>query len=253
VSPIGPKPTGRTYREFARVYDDVMDDPRPKVARVLELVERHNPAARTLLELGCGTGTILAGLHRFSRTGIDRSPEMLAIAREKVPEARLIEGDIADFHLAERFDVVICVFDTLNHLPTFELWQALFACVKEHLAEGGVLIFDVNTATKIRGLAGHGPWFWQAGETTVAMNVDPPDPTGLSQWNVWLVEHHADGSYSGVHEPIGELGVELDRIDAALTEAGFSVLETLDEEGAPPDADAERVHFAARPLENARA
>ena len=190
---------------------------------------------------------MLEGLRRFpnSLSGIDRSPEIrFAIAREKVPEARLIEGDIAEFALGERFDVVICVFDTLNHLPRFELWESLFACTRRHLAPGGIFIFDVNTATKLRGLAGHGPWFDQAGEVTVAMNVDPPDATGLSQWNVWLVERLADGSFTGVHEPIGELGVELERIEAALAAAGFTVLETLDEMGDAPGAMSERVHWA---------
>jgi SAM-dependent methyltransferase len=223
-----------------------MDDPVPKVERVLELVARHNPGAQTLLELGCGTGTILAGLGRFDAlTGIDRSPEMLAIAREKVPHARLIEGDISDFRLGEHFDVVICVFDTLNHLPRFELWRALFARVGEHLAPGGVFIFDVNTASKIRGLAGHGPWFWQADDVTVAMNVDPPDPTGLSQWNVWLIERLTDGSFTGVHEPIGELGVELDEIERALAQ-DYVLLESLDEDGQAPSAESERVHYALR-------
>ena len=157
----------------------------------------------------------------------------------------MIEADIASFELDERFDVVICVFDTLDHLPRFELWESLFACVRAHLAPGGVFIFDVNTVAKLRGLAGHGPWFSQAAQVTVAMNVDPPDGTGLSQWNVWLVERLADGSYSGVHEPIGELGVEIAEIERALT-GQFILLETFDELGAPPRADSERVHCAAR-------
>jgi SAM-dependent methyltransferase len=249
VSPTAGKPSGRTYSQFARVYDAVMDDPRPKVARVLELVERHNPDALTLLELGCGTGTILDGLgSRFTLTGIDRSPEMLAIAREKVPRARLFEADIAGFDLGEHFDVVICVFDTLNHLPRFELWQALFGCARRHLAPGGLFIFDVNTAAKLRGLARFAPWFEQAGEVTVVQSVEPTAAPGLSRWNVWLVERLAGGVYEGVHEPIAELGVELDRIEDALRGAGIEVLETIDEDGLAPGELSERVHFAARPV-----
>ncbi len=223
-----------------------MDDPRPKIARVMSLVERHHPRAASLLELGCGTGTILAGLGSFeSLTGIDRSAEMLAIAREKVPDARLMEGDIADFDLDERFDVVICVFDTLNHLPRFELWQALFACARAHLNAGGLFIFDVNTVMKIHGLAAYPQFFFEAGTVTVAMNVDPPDGDGLSQWNIWLIERHRDGSLSGLHEPVWELGVELPQIERAL-ESQFLLLQTLDEDGDPPNDRSERVHFALR-------
>ncbi len=213
----------------------------------MSLVERHHPRAASLLELGCGTGTILAGLGSFeSLTGIDRSPEMLSIAREKVPQARLIEADIADFDLGERFDVVICVFDTLNHLPRFELWQALFACTRAHLDDGGLFIFDVNTVTKIRGLAADPPFFFEAGTVTVAMNVDPPDGDGLSQWNIWLIERHLDGSLSGLHEPVWELGVELEEIENGLQAAGLTVLETLDELGERPGESSQRVHWACR-------
>lgn len=214
----------------------------------MSLVERHHPRAASLLELGCGTGTILDGLSSFeSLTGIDRSPEMLAIARGKVPRARLVEGDISDFDLGERFDVVICVFDTLNHLPRFELWQALFACTRAHLRAGGLFIFDVNTVTKIHGLAAYPPFFQEAGTVTVAMNVDPPDADGLSQWNIWLIERHPDGSLSGLHEPVWELGVELEAIENGLLAADFTVLETLDELGGQPTWESERVHFATRP------
>ena len=40
------------------------------------------------------------------------------------------------FTLPARFDVVICMFDTLNHVPSFDGWLSLFSCVHEHLAPG---------------------------------------------------------------------------------------------------------------------
>ena len=64
-------------------------------------------------------------------------PEMLELARGKVPRADLIQGDMASFSLGERFDVVICVFDSLNHLMTFDAWQSMFAAAHDHLVEEG--------------------------------------------------------------------------------------------------------------------
>jgi SAM-dependent methyltransferase len=222
-----------------------MDDPEPKRARVVSLVERYNPAAGSLLELGCGTGTMLAGLGSLGAlSGIDRSPEMLAVAREKVSSARLIEADITTFELGERFDVVICVFDTLNHVTSFERWQALFARVHAHLEPSGLFIFDVNTVAKLRGLAAFPPWFEQAGDTTVVQNVDPPVDR-LSTWNVWIVEPTAEGGYVGYHEPIGELAVDLDQIEAALTPT-FELLDAHDDSGEAPSAQSQRVHYAWR-------
>jgi SAM-dependent methyltransferase len=241
----GPSETERTYDSFAGVYDAVMDDPRPKIARVQEFIARYRPGARSLLELGCGTGTILAGLGAIpSLSGIDRSPQMLEIARRKVPRARLLQADITAFALGERFDVVICVFDTLNHLVTFDAWKAMFGCVDAHLAQDGLFIFDVNTVSKLRGVAAFKPWIEEIDGVTVIQNVDPP-VDGLSIWNVWIVEHLEDGEYAFHHEQIGELAIELPRIEAALS-GRFVLLETHDERRLVPSAESERVHFAFR-------
>jgi SAM-dependent methyltransferase len=241
----GPAEIEHTYDHFAGVYDAVMDDPQPKIARVQEFIARYRSGAGSLLELGCGTGTILAGLSAIrSLTGIDRSPQMLEIARHKVPGARLLEADITAFALAERFDVVICVFDTLNHLVTFDAWQAMFQCVDAHLADDGLFIFDVNTVTKLRGVAAFKPWVEEIDGATVIQNLEAP-VDGLSIWNVWIVEHLEDGEYAFHHERIGELAVELPQIEAALSDR-FALLETHDEWGAAPNAESERVHFALR-------
>src|ERR1700729_179544 len=108
------------YDVFSRFYDAVMDDPGPRADRVVEWIQRYRPHTTSLLELGCGTGSILVRLDSGPElTGIDQSSEMLARARAKVPRARLIEDDMKSFSLEERFDVVICVFDSLYHLFFF--------------------------------------------------------------------------------------------------------------------------------------
>src|ERR1019366_8141144 len=132
------------YDRFSAFYDAVMDDPEPRADRVVASIDRYLPRAASLLELGCGTGSILARLTTLpSLTGLDRSPEMLAVARKKVSNARLFEGDMESFSLGERFDVVICVFDSLNHLLTFDAWRSMFDAVYDHLVDGGLFIFDV--------------------------------------------------------------------------------------------------------------
>ena len=142
------------YAKFAKFYDQVMGDRSPLIERVRGYVERYLPAAESLLELGCGTGAVLAGLAPGLRvTGVDRSPEMLATAARNAATASLVEADITAFSLGARFDVVICVFDTLNHLPTFDSWLQAFGQVDAHLAEGGLFVFDVNTVGRLRRLS----------------------------------------------------------------------------------------------------
>ena len=82
------------YADFARFYDQVMGDRSPVIERVRGYLRRYLPDAATLLELGCGTGAVLAGLADGLRvTGIDRSPEMLAAAEaRKLSGARLVRA-----------------------------------------------------------------------------------------------------------------------------------------------------------------
>src|ERR1700730_14298204 len=136
-----------------------MDDPLENAERILGYRERHLPQADSLLELGCGSGSILAGLRDLnSLVGLDRSPQMLAVARRKVPEARFILADMTEFELGERFDIVICVFDTLNHLLRFDAWCRLFERARAHLRDGGLFVFDVNTVGQLHRLRPRPPW-----------------------------------------------------------------------------------------------
>ncbi|MDQ1359925.1 MAG: hypothetical protein QOJ44_302, partial [Acidimicrobiaceae bacterium] len=67
------------YERFSPFYDALMDDPGPRADRVIEWIGRYRPETTSLLELGCGTGSILARLSSVTDlTGLDRSPGMLA-------------------------------------------------------------------------------------------------------------------------------------------------------------------------------
>jgi SAM-dependent methyltransferase len=86
---------------------------------------------------------------RYETVGIDNSKGMLSIARKKAPRARLLHADITSFRLTERFDAIVCPFDTINHVTSFTKWKRVFERAHEHLHPGGVFIFDVNTEYKM--------------------------------------------------------------------------------------------------------
>ena len=237
-----------TYAQFAGFYDRIMGDRSADVERVLGYLARHQPDARTLLELGCGTGAVLAGLTaavpRLSVAGVDRSPEMLAHAAAAVPGARLVQADITSFALGATFDVVICVFDTLNHLPEFRLWEQLFDRVREHLADGGIFAFDVNTTGRLRRLH-HGFAFAEDfGGDTVIMDVTPGGGD-LSLWEVRIFARAGGDLYRMHREVIPELGVPLATIRAALA-GDFELLEEADLDGGAVTDESARAFFAYR-------
>jgi SAM-dependent methyltransferase len=233
------------YTRFARFYDRIMGDRSDEIDRLHAYISRHLPGAQSLLELGCGTGALLAGLQPgLSVTGIDRSPDMLAIAAQTVPGARLVLGDMTAFSLPERFDVIICMFDTLNHVQSFAGWLTLFSTVHEHLADGGLFIFDVNTAGRLRRLDGAPPYLDEFDGNVVVMTVRSA-AQALSLWRTRIFERQHDDIYRLHDECIYELGVPLAHIRAALA-GRFELLEEASLDSSPVSDESDRIFFVYR-------
>ncbi len=110
-------PKLESYRstEVARTYDKrwagkigARRDGR-KARALRKALAELNP--RTLLDAPCGTGRFSEWLHQaFEYTGLDLSPAMLVEARQKVPNAHFMSGDMAKLPFADnRFDASICI------------------------------------------------------------------------------------------------------------------------------------------------
>jgi SAM-dependent methyltransferase len=233
------------YDRFARFYDRIMGDRTAEVDRIRAYISKHHPAARSLLELGCGTGALLSALAAdLSVTGIDRSPEMLSVAARTAPGARLLHGDMTSFTLPDRFDVVMCMFDTLNHVTTLEGWLRLFRCVHEHVSDDGLFIFDVNTTGRLQRLKGAPPYLDEFDETVVIMTVRSARDS-LALWETRIFEHQADDLYRLHYEPIYELGVPVAQIRGALA-GQFELLEEESLDGSPVSDSSDRLFFVYR-------
>lgn len=109
------------------------------------------PAHATVLELGCGDGRVLAALAASGRrcVGIDIHPGLLALAREQLkdaPNTELIEQDMLQLELDERFDRILLPFCGVYCVETQDELDALFSGVKAHLAPEGIFILDTYNA-----------------------------------------------------------------------------------------------------------
>ena len=129
------------YDKFSRFYDLVMGDRSDAARYVTDLIARYNPKTKKVLEIACGTGSILGLLSEsYEVTGLDRSGAMLAVARKKLPHVRFFRQDMTRFRIAARFDAIICVFDSINHLLRPAHWWKVFYRVARHLHNDGVFI-----------------------------------------------------------------------------------------------------------------
>ena len=115
----------------------------------VELCERY-ASGNDILECGCGTGLILERLAKFSRraVGIDLSPGMLQLARDRGLDAR--EGSVTELPFADgEFDVT-CSFKVLAHVP--DIGKALREMARV-TKPGGVILAEFYNPMSFRGLA----------------------------------------------------------------------------------------------------
>jgi SAM-dependent methyltransferase len=131
----------------------VQGDPRD---RFLDQLEARLPDGGRVLDLGCGQGlpSTVRLAERFQVTAVDISREQLRRARRNLPQAELIQADIAAVEFPPRSFDGIASFYALGHLP------------REHL---GPLFRRVRS------------WLRPEGRFLASMGVGD-DPAGTETW-----------------------------------------------------------------------
>ncbi|SMY07365.1 class I SAM-dependent methyltransferase [Flavimaricola marinus] len=130
---------------WATLYDAMDVDRAPHLTFYTRLT---TPEVTSILDLGCGTGSItLAMAERMAPggrvAGVDLSPRMIEIARTRAPEHEWRIGDIAEPPVDGPFDLIVCCFHTLQALEEEETLAKCFANVADLLAPGGRFAFDI--------------------------------------------------------------------------------------------------------------
>jgi SAM-dependent methyltransferase len=235
-----------SYDVFAPFYDAVQGDRADHAAYIRSLIEDHHAQAKTLLELACGTGSVMKQLSSaYDVTGVDRSEAMLAIARRKLPEARLVQGDMTTVDLGQTFDVVLCAFDSINHLLRFEEWEAVFDRTLAHLNDGGIFVFDVNTEGQLERFSAQPPLTqWFDGRNVMILDVSAATD-GTYLWMVRIFEALGDDTYKLHAEDVPEAAFPAERVEASLLER-FARVDVYDASRPEPSAESARLHFVCR-------
>ena len=152
-------PVADPYTDLAAGYDAVMAhvDYPVWAGYVRGLLREHAPGARSVTELGCGTGALARALQPlgpkpggFDYRAFDGSPAMIAVAQaaNRGGAGRAVAFGVADFREpvpAPPADAVVLVYDGLNYLLDEGEVAALLGHIADALVPGGVAIVDQST------------------------------------------------------------------------------------------------------------
>ena len=149
-----------SYDAFAPIYDDWASHMTEDVPFYVELARE---ADGPVVELAVGNGRVgipVAEAIGRPMLGIDSSPAMLEVARERAAEAgvelELREGDMRELTLDEPAALIYCPFRALMHLPTWRDKRTVFERVAAALRPGGrfawnVFVFNPHIAARMDG------------------------------------------------------------------------------------------------------
>jgi len=141
--------TSSEYSGFFAEFYDILHSNLDDVEIYKELADQYGP---NILEIGSGTGRILLPLARdgYEVTGLELNEDMLKICQKKIEEESdetiqnidLFKGDMRDFELDKKFDLIIAPCNVICHLIDRSDLKRSFSCFKKHLVEDGVLVID---------------------------------------------------------------------------------------------------------------
>ena len=140
----------------------------------------------SLLDVGCGRGAFLLQIKEkypaVDAIGIDLSPRMVEVTKEKGLEAYYLDLCVVD----KRFDIITAVFDMVNYLNDEQLREFLH-CVESHLEIGGYFICDINSFYAFDELA-VGSYIKDDGERFVTIDSDFDDIEYVSEFTLFQRE-----------------------------------------------------------------
>lgn len=234
------------YDLLAPYYDAATGDSATEAAFIHDIIERRHSQAATLLDLACGTGSItalLAGVYEVS--GLDISPGMLAIAREKVRSGtELYLADMTNFWLAARFDVIVCAYQGINHLLSLAAWKSAFDRACEHLSRGGLFVFDIATLSHLQAMASIPQVVEEFAGNYLLIRVRTTDGI-VFDWDIEVYELQQDGRYRLLTQTVSLRSFSLPDIWEALRER-FTSIEIVSDGNSADTQDEDRIWFVCR-------
>ena len=210
---------------FCKVYNVFGWNYYPEIfgQQLVQYLQRHNLQPKTALDLACGTGILCCILRdQGIRTwGMDLSPGMIQIARQEGEGIQYEVADMITYRPQQRFDLVTCTGDAVNHIASLADVQTIFQNVYDYLNPGGYFVFDLLNEQEV---STNEPFEMDFTETTrvwFQMTQPAPDKVNLK------IRVYEEGELA-FEENIWETIHDPATICQLLRQCGFQVLRCED-------------------------
>jgi len=243
------------YTKFAKIYSSgsYPEYSRYVAGKLLDILGKLEIRPDGILDLACGEGTFVREAEDlgFDAWGIDKSEEMIRIAKDKATRdgesPTFLRADMRDFSLEKKFDLVTSWFDSMNYLLKRAGLRRTFESVYDHLNRNGYFVFDVNT---IYGLSVQ----WQEescyvqrddGEVYEVHRTSYEEAEKIATLDITFFLREGEGLWNRYEESHRERGYELNEISRTGEEAGLELKAIWDdlEDFSPPEENSGRVWF----------
>lgn len=243
-----------SYGAFAYAYDAALGQRFFTAVRRLldEMLQRYPAAARTHLDVACGTGLATEYFSRLGwrSTGVDLSLPMLRLARRRA--RHLVAGDVRELPIRGRFARVTCLYDSLNHFRLRDDLVAAFRAVRNVLDRDGLFLFDMNHPDVYPAVWGMKQPFVASGtdyHLEIATRYTRRDALGHALVTGWA--RLPEGERVDIRERHEQRAWSEREIADSISDAGLSIVERIDfdpfDEADALESEGVKLFFVVRP------
>lgn len=235
-----------TYNNWAKFYDAIYGDRANDISKIQNLIKENHPNAKTVLEIACGTGKIIKGLSdTYEVSGLDLSEGQVEEAKKILPNRPIYHQSMVDFKVDQNFDVILCLFNSINHITKYEDWISTFRSVKDHLNPNGIFIFDINTIKKLDRLSSFGAMLQEFPVSNFRSVQVIKTGEGTYKWEIKVFEHVKDNNYVLHTDTIPELAVEYEQVYNTLKDI-FNEVKAKDRSNAVVNEESQVLYFICK-------
>lgn len=198
--------------------------------KLLFYLHNNKKMPKNMLDLGCGTGVFLNSMQKQLKlhncVGLDLSKEMINFCKERIKNKNIafVLGDMTKFSFKQKFDLITCNYNAVNHVLNFSDWEDMFIRVYEHLNFGGIFAFDINTLCRMKNYKNR-TYYRETKKYNCVSSLNYENEILTFSDTIYIKQ--PNGLYKILKQKTEEKGFENKKIKTALKQAGFKNIKFL--------------------------